>query len=294
MYHAAIPERRPAVAGLLGSIALTSLLTGVTEPIEFSFMFLAPLLYAVHAVLTGLSMVIMNVLNIRLGFGFSAGLFDYLLNFSRATHPFLLIPVGLGYFAVYYTVFRYCIAKFDLKTPGREPAAIVASTEAHRPIAHSNRAKGFIAALGGAANLTTIDACTTRLRLGVVDQSKVDAEALKRLGAQGIVRPSASALQVILGPIADQIAGEIRGGLRAPSIDSQLLTALGGRGNVKAVEQSASRLRVQVANPSSIDEAAIRSLGVRGLARPTPDWVHLVVGPSAGQVRESLVAALGA
>jgi PTS system N-acetylglucosamine-specific IIC component len=293
MYHAASPERRPAVAGLLGSIALTSLLTGVTEPIEFSFMFLAPLLYAVHAVLTGLSMVIMNVLNIRLGFGFSAGLFDFVLNFSRATHPFLLIPVGLGYFAVYYAVFRYCIARFDLKTPGREPVAIVASAEAHRSIAHSNRAQGFIAALGGAANLTTIDACTTRLRLGVVDQSKVDAEALKRLGAQGIVRPSASALQVILGPVADQIAGEIRGGLHAPVMDSRLLIALGGRGNVKAVEQSASRLRVQVANPSSIDEAAIRSLGVRGLARPAPDWVHLVVGPSAGQVRESLVAALG-
>jgi PTS system N-acetylglucosamine-specific IIC component len=239
-------------------------------------------------------MVIMNVLNIRLGFSFSAGLFDYVLNFSRATHPFLLIPVGLAYSAVYYVVFRYCIAKFDLKTPGREPASLTASSEASRPIGNRDRAQGFITALGGAGNLTTIDACTTRLRLGVNDQSKVDAEALKRLGAQGIVRPSASALQVILGPIADQVAGEIRSGLRGSAADLNLLRALGGGKNIKDVELASTRLRVRVADGASVDEAAIRSMGLRGVARPSPDFVHLLVGPSAKATHESLMAALTA
>ena len=121
MYHTALPERRRAVGGLLGSIALTSLLTGVTEPIEFTFMFLAPLLYAVHALLTGVAFIIMNALHVRLGFGFSAGLFDYVLNFNRATRPLLLLPVGALYFALYYVLFRFVIVRFDLKTPGREP-----------------------------------------------------------------------------------------------------------------------------------------------------------------------------
>jgi len=114
MYHTARPERRKAVGGLLGSIAFTSILTGVTEPIEFTFLFLAPALYAIHAVLTGLAFVIMNALHVRLGFGFSAGLFDYVLNFSKATHPWLLFPVGLVYFALYYGLFRFAIVRFDL------------------------------------------------------------------------------------------------------------------------------------------------------------------------------------
>ena len=120
MYHEALPERRKAVAGLLLSLALTSFLTGVTEPIEFSFMFVAPLLYGIHAVLTGLAEVIMNALGVRMGFGFSAGLFDYVLNFGKATRPLMLIPVGLAYFGIYYAAFRWAIARFDLKTPGRD------------------------------------------------------------------------------------------------------------------------------------------------------------------------------
>src|SRR5215472_13132315 len=113
MYHTALPERRSAVAGLLGSIALTSVLTGVTEPIEFTFMFLAPALYAVHALLTGIAFIVMNALHVRLGFGFSAGLFDYVLNFSKATHPWWLLPIGAVYFALYYGLFRAAIRLFD-------------------------------------------------------------------------------------------------------------------------------------------------------------------------------------
>ena len=136
MYRTATPARRAAAGGLLLSMALTSFLTGVTEPIEFAFMFLAPVLFAIHAVLTGIAMVLMHVLGVHLGFGFSAGLFDYVLNYSLATRPLLLIPIGLAYFALYYFLFRYCIVRFDLKTLGREAegaavAAVVAGSE-HR------------------------------------------------------------------------------------------------------------------------------------------------------------------
>src|SRR5882757_6683444 len=125
MYRTARPERRQAVGGLLLSIALTSFLTGVTEPIEFTFMFLAPLLYAIHAALTGLAMVIMHVLGVHLGFGFSAGLFDYVLNFHLATRPLWLLPIGAAYFLLYFWLFRFAIVRFNLATPGREPATAV-------------------------------------------------------------------------------------------------------------------------------------------------------------------------
>jgi PTS system N-acetylglucosamine-specific IIC component len=203
MYHAARPERRRAVGGLLASIALTSLLTGVTEPIEFTFMFLAPALYAVHALLTGVAFVIMNALHVRLGFGFSAGLFDYVLNFNKATHPLLLLPVGLAYFALYYGLFRFVIVRLSLKTPGREEGPAPAETAADNEVP-ADRALAYIKALGGVGNIVGLDACTTRLRLVVADQAAVDAEALKRLGARGLVKPSANALQVVIGTNADR------------------------------------------------------------------------------------------
>src|SRR5215469_2613332 len=215
MYHSALPERRRAVGGLLGSIALTSILTGVTEPIEFTFMFLAPALYAVHALLTGIAFIIMNALQVRLGFGFSAGLIDYVLNFRLATRPLWLLPVGAAYFALYYGLFRFVIVRFDLKTPGRDRGE---STAAALPMAPLPRATAWIAALGGSANLKSVDACTTRLRLIVASQSAVDTEALQRLGARGLVRPSAEALQVVVGTTADQLAGEMRAALRSPAL----------------------------------------------------------------------------
>ena len=132
MYHTALPDRRKATGGLLFSLALTSFLTGVTEPIEFSFMFLAPLLYAIHAVLTGAAEAIMNALGVRLGYGFSAGLFDYVLNYGKATRPLLLLPVGAAYAAIYYGLFRWAIVRFDLPTPGREPLDATAACRGPR------------------------------------------------------------------------------------------------------------------------------------------------------------------
>ncbi|HEY1314944.1 MAG TPA: N-acetylglucosamine-specific PTS transporter subunit IIBC, partial [Steroidobacteraceae bacterium] len=214
MYHTARRERRGAVAGLLLSLGLTSFLTGVTEPVEFTFMFLAPVLYALHAVATGIAMVVMHLCGVRLGFSFSAGLFDYVLNFNHAERPLLLLPIGAAYFGLYYIVFRVLIVRLNLATPGRE---IDDPGQPLAPLPTGNRAEDFITALGGAPNLIEVAACTTRLRLVVADNTSIDEASLKRLGARGILRSSLQGLQVVLGPIADQVAGEIRAAWRSPS-----------------------------------------------------------------------------
>ncbi len=322
MYHTALPARRRAVAGLLGSIALTSLLTGVTEPIEFTFIFLAPALYAVHALLTGIAFVVMNALHVRLGFGFSAGLFDYVLNFNRATRPLWLLPVGVGYFALYYTLFRFVIVRFDLKTPGRDPTQAAASAAAPAG-ATADRAQQWLAALGGAANLQAVNACTTRLRLTVASQSAVDAGALTRLGSLGLVRPSANALQVVVGTVADQLAGEIREAQRSaptglaqppagppppaplPAAGAQgavltignnlpdgaaLMAALGGRSNVLSAEAAAGRVRVSVGDAARVNRVALLDLGLRGVALPGPGCVHLLTGTAMSAGVAALLA----
>jgi PTS system N-acetylglucosamine-specific IIC component len=170
-------------------------------------------LYALHAVATGLAMVVMNLFGVRLGFSFSAGLFDYVLNFSHAQRPLLLLPIGAAYFALYYGVFRFLIVRLNLATPGRESDDAAAQPLA--PATPDARARAFVTALGGAQNLTEVDACTTRLRLVLADNKAIDEATLKRLGARGILRSSAQGLQVVLGPIADQVAGEIRAALRS-------------------------------------------------------------------------------
>jgi PTS system N-acetylglucosamine-specific IIC component len=290
MYHTALPDRRKAVAGMLLSLALTSFLTGVTEPIEFSFMFLAPALYALHALLTGLSMVVMNLLGVKLGFGFSAGLFDYILSYGISTRPLLLIPVGLGYFAVYYFSFRWCIRRFDLKTPGRDAGEVVAP----RSVAGAGRGGDFVLALGGAGNLATVDACMTRLRLTLNDPQKVDETQLRGLGAKGVVRPGGNALQVVLGPIADQVAGEIRASLRGkPSItDDAWFRAFGGADNVEELRQRSTRLILRLADAAELDESALKRLGARAVTRSEGGRVHVLLDePTAEGVAATLQSA---
>ncbi|HEX5649013.1 MAG TPA: PTS transporter subunit EIIC, partial [Steroidobacteraceae bacterium] len=306
MYVTARAERRRAVGGLLLSMALTSFLTGVTEPIEFAFMFLAPVLYAVHAVLTGAAMVLMHWLEVRLGFGFSAGLFDYVLNFRLAERPLWLLPVGAAYFLAYFTLFRWAILRLDLRTPGREP--LDATTTTSTDVAAErvgDKGAGFAQALGGAANLRSVDACTTRLRLEVVDQARVDEAALRRLGAHGLVRPSATALQVVLGPVADQVAEQIRRHVRgagsedlataplpspahaairgaAPTVDldAALVAAFGGSANVHAVARVAqTRLRVQVRDGAAVDATAVQAASPRGAVEAAPGCWHVLVAP---------------
>jgi PTS system N-acetylglucosamine-specific IIC component len=296
MYRSAPLEKRAAVGGMLFSMALTSFLTGVTEPIEFSFMFLAPVLYAIHAVLTGAAMALMHAIGVHLGFGFSAGLFDYVLSFSKATRPLLLLPIGLVYFGLYYGLFRFFIVRFDLKTPGRELEEATPST-ASAQVASGTAA--WVQALGGARNLVSVDACTTRLRLVIASQAPVDEAALKKLGARGLVRPSAESLQVVVGPIADQLASDIRTELKAPTAQSApslsastLLEALGGRANVRDVKLAASRLCIAVKNADAVVNARLGALSVRGIARPAPDSLHFVLGPSASAVFQEMNAIL--
>jgi len=285
MYHTALPEKRRAAGGLLMSMALTSFLTGVTEPIEFTFMFLAPSLFALHAVLTGAAMVTMDLLGNRMGFGFSAGLFDYVLNFNKSTHPLYLFPVGLAYFALYYGLFRFFIVRFNLKTPGRDVDEPIAAAPAARG---SESADGFIAALGGAANLQEVDACTTRLRLTLANRDRVDEGALKRLGARGTVKLGGNGLQVVVGPMADQIAGDIRARLASgagasttalPAAD--VVAALGGAANIAKIEAVAGRLLVTVKDRAKVEEAKLRTLCPQGVALLEPASVHLLHANSA-------------
>jgi PTS system N-acetylglucosamine-specific IIC component len=254
-------------------------------------------LYALHAIATGLAMVIMDLAGVHLGFSFSAGLFDYVLNFTHARRPLLLIPIGAAYFLLYYAVFRFCIVRLNLLTPGRE------SDEAPQmlaPLAAGSRGSSFVTALGGAGNLTEVTACTTRLRLGLVDNRAIDEPALKRLGSRGLLRSGATGLQVVLGPIADQVAGEMRDAMRAgapamragapavlaeapamPAGAPAVLAALGGRQNVRDLEILAGRLSMLIADPKAVDEGALMTLGIRGVAHPTQGSVQLLIAGSA-------------
>jgi PTS system N-acetylglucosamine-specific IIC component len=211
MVHAAKKEKREEVASILISAALTSFLTGVTEPIEFSFMFVAPLLYLVHAILTGLAMAVTYSLGMHLGFGFSAGLTDYLLNWNLSTKPWLLIPVGVVYFVLYYVVFRAVIRLFNLKTPGREDDS--ADTD-HSASSHTtnlrDKAAAILPLIGGAANIKSLDACVTRLRLILEDESLVKEAELKQLGAAGIMRLGKGNVQIIFGTESELIKEEMK------------------------------------------------------------------------------------
>jgi len=303
IYRAALPENRASVGGVLLSMALTALLTGVTEPIEFSFMFLAPMLYAVHALLTGLSMALMHALDVRLGFTFSAGLFDYLLSVGKGQNGLLLLPVGLIYALVYYSLFSYFIRRFNLMTMGREPApvAVTAALSVAPAGAGSDRARGYVAALGGVLNLKTVDACTTRLRLQVVRNEAVDEAALRALGARGLIKPAAGSVQVVLGPEADIVADEIRallgqGAPASPAVSAvEIATAappaldkhawvgaLGGAANIQRVEAVAgTRLRLVLADATRVDEVALTRLGVLGLQRFSGTLVHVLLAQDA-------------
>ena len=283
MYHEAKPERRAEAGGLLLSLALTVFLTGVTEPIEFSFMFLAPALYGLHALLTGAAMVVMDLLGVKLGFGFSAGLFDYALNFGKATKPLLLLPVGVVYAGLYYGLFRFFIRRFDLKTPGRDEAPAAARTQR----APADRARGYIEALGGAGNLTHVGACTTRLRLVVVDQGAVDEAALKALGARGVIRPSERDLQVVVGAVADQVAREINEALEAaPAASFQPEALARALGPFAGLEVKSSRLILTPKGP--IDEAAALAAGARAVTLTPGGKVHLIIGPEAAAAGAAL------
>ncbi|MGG4102717.1 N-acetylglucosamine-specific PTS transporter subunit IIBC [Paenibacillus lautus] len=217
--HTAKPSKRKLVGSIFIGSAVASFLTGITEPLEFAFMFIAPVLYVVHAILTGLSGLIMYFLDVHLGFSFSAGLIDYLVNLKLSTNAWLLLPVGLAFGVVYYLLFRILIVKLNLKTPGREEDDDVdtisddADTAAPSPSsAASNESKAakVLANIGGEDNIVSVDACITRLRLVVKDEKAVKDSELKKLGASGVMRLGQGAVQVVFGPQAESIKDEIK------------------------------------------------------------------------------------
>ncbi|MGY3945876.1 PTS glucose transporter subunit IIBC [Aeromonas allosaccharophila] len=211
IYHSAKKENKEKVASIMIAAAFASFFTGVTEPLEFSFMFVAPVLYVIHAVLTGISVFIAASMHWMAGFGFSAGLVDMVLSSRNplATNWYMLIAQGLVFFGLYYVVFRAVIAKLNLKTPGREEDEDTAPAVA-QSTNRTELAKQYLEVLGGQENLVSIDACITRLRLTLKDRSVVDERKLKALGAAGVVKLGEQNLQVILGPLAEIIAGEMK------------------------------------------------------------------------------------
>lgn len=213
MYHTAKDKKKKVTAGILLSVALCSFLTGVTEPMEFSFMFLAPALYVVHALLTGLSVGIVAALPIRAGFNFSAGFVDWFLSFKApfAMNSWLLIPIGLVFFVVYYVIFRILIVNLDLKTPGREDDDNAAEMNIELGSSdYAAMAAAILEGVGGAANVTNVDNCITRLRLEVKDRLLVDEKKIKASGAAGVVRPGKTSVQVIIGPKVQFVADEFK------------------------------------------------------------------------------------
>ncbi|WP_337228678.1 N-acetylglucosamine-specific PTS transporter subunit IIBC [Proteus faecis] len=223
IYHCARKEHKAKVAGIMLAGAFAAFFTGITEPLEFSFMFVAPVLYVIHAFLMAISVYIAASMEWISGFGFSAGLVDMFLSSRNplAVHWYMLIVQGIVFFFIYYGIFRFTITKFNLKTPGREDEVVgdetadgydedVKTAPANSKEGIQQEARQYIAAIGGSDNLTGIDACITRLRLNVKDATVVNDAYAKRLGASGVIRLNKQSVQVIVGTRAELVANAMR------------------------------------------------------------------------------------
>lgn len=220
MYHVAKPEKKQAAGGLLISAGLTSMLTGITEPIEFTFIFVAPFLYAIHSVLAGVSYMLMHILNVGVGMTFSGGLIDLvmfgILPGAAKTSWYWIPIVGVGYFAVYYFLFKFLILKFDLKTPGRDDSETVKLYTSKDVQARKERAQGgdnarseaILNGLGGKKNVVDVDCCITRLRCTVNKPELVNEALLKKTGAAGVIKKG-QGIQVIYGPTVPNIKADL-------------------------------------------------------------------------------------
>ncbi|WP_235864146.1 glucose-specific PTS transporter subunit IIBC [Sutcliffiella halmapala] len=209
IYHTARPEKKKIVGGIMASAALTSFLTGITEPIEFSFLFVAPLLFAIHTVFAGLSFMIMHILHVKIGMTFSGGVIDYLLFgvVPNRTDWWLVIPVGLVFSVIYYFGFRFAIKKFNLQTPGRED--VDEDEDGRAPTTAGDLPFDVLEAMGGKENIAHLDACITRLRVSVNEISYVDKTRLKKLGAAGVLEVGNN-IQAIFGPKSDILKSQMK------------------------------------------------------------------------------------
>ncbi len=319
MWHCARPERRAVVGGIMVSAALTAFLTGITEPIEFSFMFVAPPLYLLHAFLAGTAQAVFHVCGGLLGTSFSHGLIDFIILGSKGTRVWLVPALGLVYAVIYYSVFRFCITRFDIKTPGREEVSedVVALDGAEGAFSRQ-----LVLAFGGRKNITALDACITRLRVSVAEPKLASVTKLKALGATGVLTMGNN-LQAIFGPQSENFktdmqlylagAGEdadltederaelMAGGTAGPVVAEATVAvdplagekaekwvkALGGKGNIKDLSACAvTRVRVKVADAGKVDRAALEAAGVDGVMALSDGVFHLIVGPgSEGYLR---------
>jgi PTS system glucose-specific IIC component len=307
MWRCAKPEQRARVGGIMISAALTSFLTGITEPIEFSFLFVAPLLYVIHALLAAVAYFTCIALGIRHGTTFSHGLIDYVVLFPKSTRALWYLWLGPIWAALYFALFRVLIVRLDLKTPGRE-AEEAGSEAAPAEGGAPDLARELVLAFGGAGNIRSLDACITRLRVEVQEVARASPDRLKALGATGVVVVG-NAVQAIFGTRSDNLKTDMEQYLRAGGAQSEpgpaapavnaprapepepdpdlpgkarvLLGALGGPSNVSRIEACAlTRLRLALGRESAVDEAALRAAGLFLMRLPGP-IVHVVVGPNA-------------
>ncbi|WGL93845.1 N-acetylglucosamine-specific PTS transporter subunit IIBC [Arsenophonus nasoniae] len=263
IYHCARPENKAKVAGIMMAGAFAAFFTGITEPLEFSFMFVAPILYVIHALLTGFSVYIAAEMHWISGFGFSAGLVDMLLQSHNplAVNWYMLIFQGLIFFCLYYVIFRFVINKFNLITPGREMTNDEQEIDDYdkdimisdKDITHE--AYQYLAAVGGTDNLTVIDACITRLRLGVKTVDIVNDDLVKKLGASGIIRLNKHNVQIIVGMRAEMIA--------------------------EAMKKIAAR---EVVAPSNFVEKDNRQFAVKAKNKPVGQTILTLVAPVSGEI----------
>jgi PTS system glucose-specific IIC component len=324
IWRTAKPENRVRTGSIMAAGALTAFLTGITEPLEFSFLFVAPLLYVVHAVLAGLSFPIMYLAGGRLGYTFSHGAIDYGLFYANDIKPWLVLIIGPIYFVLYYLVFTFLIRAFKMRTPGREEA------EAEPGEAIEDAANRFsqqlVLAFGGRSNITDLDACITRLRVGVVDINKADQNKLKALGAAGVLLVGNN-MQAIFGTRSDNLKTDMEEYLKTAGDEAELTDAaaseisyqptggatvrlrdpmapekargiidgLGGPDNIAKVDAVAeTRLRVKVRDTSLVDEDALTSAGIAGLAIIGEGTLHLLAGLNADQYAAEMRGQLAA
>ena len=295
IWQTAKPENRAKVGGIMISAALTSFLTGITEPIEFSFLFVAPLLYAIHALLAGVAYFICIELGIRHSTTFSHGLIDYVVLFPNSTRGLWYLWLGPAWAVLYYTLFRTLIVRMNLKTPGREADDVGAAPGPER--SEGSLAARLVAAFGGAGNIVSLDACITRLRVELRDLKLANADELRRLGASGVLQVG-NGMQAIFGTRSENLktdmeeymAAHVPVAVRRGPDPAALRAALGGSANIIRIDVTAlTRLRVQVRNAGAIDDNAVEAAGAGGVMRVADDVVHIIVGDTAEQLKGAMM-----
>ncbi|SDX39604.1 PTS system D-glucose-specific IIA component, Glc family /PTS system D-glucose-specific IIB component, Glc family /PTS system D-glucose-specific IIC component, Glc family [Marininema mesophilum] len=235
IYQEARPEKKKLIGGIMLSAALTSFLTGITEPIEFSFLFVAPVLFAIHAVFAGISFMVLDLLGVKAGLTFSGGVIDYFLFFKQDTRPLLIIPVGIAFAVIYYFGFRFAIRKFNLKTPGREDDTEEEVDHDDKKTSSNGLAYEVLDAFGGKDNLDKLDACITRLRIQVNDADKVNKDRLKRLGASGVLVYGTN-VQAIFGTQSDALKEQMKSIMRGESPQEVKMSSKGDDPVVKVTD----------------------------------------------------------